>query len=419
AAELAQQLQACQIMLEQNCRHLHLGNAAASDVIKARLAELQRWVNDYQMHVAHLQQLKAMKASQAAAANAAQALGQLLQEPVATHVDAWLDGLTQRLSRSREAAALKASLERREFEEAKRRQRALSDQQQAAQVLQALVQQAAVGQVDELPDAETRSDRRREVEARLLARKDQLARTSQKNAAALRAELADLDSVAIDLEKQSCLAGIDRLQAEETLAIEGEQFARAVLAQVDTSDAAAQAREEMEAAIARYRVGVRPWAQLKLAEALLGEALRRHRDKAQGPVVALAGEYFRLMTGGRFVRLLVDADSEVPLLLAQPAQGKPMDIAALSEGTADQLYLALRLAALELQRQPDRMMPLVLDDVFMTADDERSANMFRALEKFAATSQVLVFTHHHHLLEIASKAVTENGLRVHRLESAF
>ncbi|MEO5658777.1 MAG: AAA family ATPase, partial [Polaromonas sp.] len=42
AAELAQQLQACQIMLEQNCRHLHLGNAAASDVIKARLAELQR-----------------------------------------------------------------------------------------------------------------------------------------------------------------------------------------------------------------------------------------------------------------------------------------------------------------------------------------------------------------------------------------
>jgi exonuclease SbcC len=93
------------------------------------------------------------------------------------------------------------------------------------------------------------------------------------------------------------------------------------------------------------------------------------------------------MTGGRFVRLLVDADSEVPLLLAQPAQGQPMDISALSEGTADQLYLALRLAALQVQRKPDRMMPLVLDDVFMTADDERAAHMFRALEKFSATSQ--------------------------------
>jgi exonuclease SbcC len=57
--------------------------------------------------------------------------------------------------------------------------------------------------------------------------------------------------------------------------------------------------------------------------------------------------------------------------------------------------------------------------VFMTADDERAAHMFRALEKFSATSQVLVFTHHHHLLDIASRAVAENGLRVHRLESAF
>jgi uncharacterized protein YhaN len=96
-----------------------------------------------------------------------------------------------------------------------------------------------------------------------------------------------------------------------------------------------------------------------------------------------------------------------------------MEISTLSEGTADQLYLALRLAALEMQRKPDRMMPLVLDDVFMTADDERAAHMFRALEKFAATTQVLVFTHHHHLLDIATGAVAENGLRLHRLETVF
>lgn len=419
ATKLTHLLQACQATLDENCRHLHLGKAAVSETIKARLAELQRWVNDYQMHQGHFQQLKEMKAGEAAASNSATALGRLLQEPVGGHLDAWLDGLVQRLSQSREAAAMKASLERSESEETKRQQRAHSDLEGAVKVLDALVQQAGVQHADELPDAETRSDRRCSVTARLEELKEQLARTSQKSSATLRAELADLDSVAIDLEKQASSAAIDRLEAEEKVAIDAEQVARAALAQVDTSDAAAQAREEMEAAIARYRAGVRPWAQLKLAEALLGEALRRHREKAQGPVVALAGDYFRLMTGGRFVRLLVDADSEVPLLLAQPAQGQPMDISALSEGTADQLYLALRLAALQVQRKPDRMMPLVLDDVFMTADDERAAHMFRALEKFSATSQVLVFTHHHHLLDIASRAVAENGLRVHRLESAF
>lgn len=46
---------------------------------------------------------------------------------------------------------------------------------------------------------------------------------------------------------------------------------------------------------------------------------------------------------------------------------------ALSEGTADQLYLALRLASPEHHAQAGRMMPLVLADVFMTFDDERAA----------------------------------------------
>ncbi|MGV8805489.1 MAG: AAA family ATPase [Polaromonas sp.] len=419
AAALASQRQACRQALDAHCRVLGLGEGAASGSIKARLAELQRWINDYRLHGAQLQQLKAMQAGEVAVAHSAQALGELLGEPVGPHLDAWLDGLTQRLAQSREAQAQQANLQNAETQEQARRQRALDELKAAAGVLQALAEQAQVTSADELPEAESRSDAMQGVSIRLQDLNEQLARTSQKSAASLRAELAGLDSVALDAEKQACAEAIARLEAEEGAAIDSEQAARAALARIDTSDEAAQAREEMEAAIARYRAGVRPWAQLKLAEALLGEALRRHREKAQGPVLALAGDYFRLMTGGRFVRLLVDTDQESPVLLAQPAQGAPMPVGAMSEGTADQLYLALRLAALELQRQPDRMMPLVLDDVFMTADDERAAHMLRALEKFAATAQVLVFTHHHHLLDIATKAVAPGALRLHRLESRF
>ena len=94
-------------------------------------------------------------------------------------------------------------------------------------------------------------------------------------------------------------------------------------------------------------------------------------------------------------------------------------ITGLSEGTGDQLYLALRLAALQVQHQPDRMMPLVLDDVFITSDDERAANIFRALEKFSGQTQVLVFTHHQHLVDIASRTVTPALLRVHQLPEVF
>ena len=175
----------------------------------------------------------------------------------------------------------------------------------------------------------------------------------------------------------------------------------------------------MEAAIARYRAGVRPWAQLKLAQALLGEALRRYREKAQGPLIELASEYFNAMTGGRFAGLWVDDDTGSPVLKAKPAQGTPVAVDALSEGTADQLYLALRLAALQVQRQADRMMPLVLDDVFITSDDERAAYVFQALEKFAAQGQVMVFTHHQHLVDIAARTVQSGALRFHQLPKAF
>lgn len=418
-ARLTQLLQACQHALDAKARLLYLPAGTAAETLKARLAELQRWVQDYQRHVEHLQQVRAMKDSEEATLSGAHALGQLLQEPVGEHPEAWLDALALRLARTREALQIQEERERREAEEIKRQQRAQAELESAAQALAQLLAQAGVSQVDELPPAEARAEQRREVAARLRELQAQLARTSEKDAERLRAELAGLDSSAIDSEKQACAAEIARLEADEKAAIEAEQAARAALARIDTSDEAAQAREAMEAAIARYRAGVRPWARLKLAEALLAEALRRHREKAQGPVLALASEYFRLMTGGRFTRLLADADSATPVLLAQPVQGRPMAVAALSEGTADQLYLALRLAALQVQRQPERMMPLVLDDVFMTADDARAACMFRALEKFAATTQVMVFTHHRHLLDLAAQAVAGQGLRIHALGAAL
>ncbi len=414
-AKLSAVLVQCQASINSYCTALFLAAGAPSEAIKARLAEFLRWASDYQLHAEHLSQVKAAQASEETVANDAKALAELMQEPMGENPDAWIDGLVQRLSVSRDAAIAKANVDRRAATETHRRKRAQADLDKAAQALAALIVQAGIADADALPDAESRSDQRRQAQARLKDLTEQLNMTSTKAVAKLRAELVNLDTIAIDSEKQACDSQIARLSADEMVAIAAEQTTRSGLDAVDTSDEAAQAREAMEMAIARYRSGVRPWAQLKLAEALLGEALRRHREKTQGPVVELAGEYFKLITEGRFVRLLVDDDGTEPVLMAQPAQGKAVAIAALSEGTGDQLHLALRLAALEVQRKPDRMMPLVLDDVFITSDDARAANIVCALEKFAGQAQVLVFTHHHHLVDIAARIVAPAGLKVHQL----
>lgn len=412
---LNERKQVMRVTLDGACTRLHLAVGAAPELIKDKLLELQGWAEEYRQHLGNLKQLRLLKAAEAALHEEADAVVSSLGEAAPANVDAWLDAVTLRLASSREAIQKKESLEKRHADEGRRKKRSESDLAEATETLLALVLQAGVPSVDDLFEAEDRSAQRRDAMANLKQQRDQLASASEKDVPTLHAILADQDTQALDAEKQTCADKIAHLENQEREAIAAEHATKLKLDEVDTSDEAAQAREEMEAAIARYRAGVRPWAQLKLAEALLSEALRRHREKAQGPVVALASEYFQLMTGGRFTRLLVDSDDDKPVLLAQPAQGKAVAVSALSEGTADQLYLALRLAALEVQRSPDRVMPLVLDDVFMTSDDERAANMFKALEKFSARCQVLVFTHHQHLTAIAARSVQSNVLRVHEL----
>lgn len=401
--------------LHAACVRLHLAADATPEVINARLAEWQDWGDAYRRQAEQALQLKQGQASEQAVADEAQALATLLGESLGAHLDAWADGVVQRLQASREAHRQQSEITRQLQDESRRRTRVQSDLDAATSELAALVRHAGVSTEDGLIDAEARSERRRVMAERLQHQRAQLAGASEKDLSTLRQLLEDQDSLALDMERQTLSDEIQRLEGQEQAAINAEHMAASNLAAIDTSDEAARAREEMESALASYRSGLRPWAQLKLAEALLSEVLRRHREKAQGPVVALAGRYFETMTAGRFVRLMVDTEGDKPVLLAQPAQGQPVGIAGLSEGTADQLYLALRLAALEVQRTPDRIMPLVLDDVLMTADDQRAACMLQALEAFSVGGQVLLFSHHQHLADIARRVLNSDVLQVHSL----
>jgi uncharacterized protein YhaN len=103
------------------------------------------------------------------------------------------------------------------------------------------------------------------------------------------------------------------------------------------------------------------------------------------------------------------------VLKAVRSGGEPIGVEAMSEGTADQLYLALRLAALELRRQAQPPMPLILDDCLVTSDDARAANILTALARFAQGGQVLLFTHHRHLMDLAQARLGATGLWVHTL----
>ena len=394
---------------------LFLAEDSSPAAIEARLDELDALQKAKVMQDGRLSRIRDLVAIQDALFDQVNRLAALLGEPECSHVNDFVDRLQDRLAKSRSAERSSSELARR-AEAAQRKKREAEAEQSASEAaLLALCHAAGEADANSLSQVEEQSAKKRLLQEKAELLIGQLREASTSTLPELRAALSGLDTAETDIEREQCRVSIKQLEEEVNAAADAEQMARRSLDEIDTSGHAAEAREQMESAIARYRAGVKPWAQLKLAESILREALRRFRDKAQAPMVTLASEYFRLVTSGRYRRLIVDDSAEQPALQAERDDGRHIGVSAMSEGTADQLYLALRLAALELQRNEQRQMPLILDDVLITSDDHRAANVFGALARFAEGGQVMLFTHHRHLIEIASGLLPTDALAIHSL----
>lgn len=103
-----------------------------------------------------------------------------------------------------------------------------------------------------------------------------------------------------------------------------------------------------------------------------------------------AGELFAALTGGAYNSVALSRDFEAQATLA--GELIPRKWLALSKGTADQLYLAVRLAMCELTMPMDDPAPLVLDDALVTFDDGRMALALALLKELARDRQILLFT---------------------------
>src|SRR5690606_26798621 len=86
-------------------------------------------------------------------------------------------------------------------------------------------------------------------------------------------------------------------------------------------------------------------------------------------------------------------------------------------GTRDQLYLALRVASIERFLETSAAPPLVLDDAFVHFDDDRTRAALEVLSELAKRTQVLYFTHHARVVELARAALDEETLQVHKRSS--
>lgn len=226
-------------------------------------------------------------------------------------------------------------------------------------------------------------------------------------------EIADgHDETALRQEREGI--DLDRLQAD--IASATEQQTRLLKDIADASaahyqrqrelDALTKGRDAAGAAIRRREAGAEllsiaeDWLLRSAAALLARRVVELHRAKVQDPMVARAGELFALATADAFAGLGIDyGDEDEPTLVARRASGERVPLSGLSEGTRDQLFLALRLALLE--RRASEPLPFIGDDLLASFDDRRTLATLRLLAAAGRQRQMILFTHHRHVADLA------------------
>lgn len=128
------------------------------------------------------------------------------------------------------------------------------------------------------------------------------------------------------------------------------------------------------------------------AARLLADAQQRYERERQPEVVREAGRLFSTMTQGRYQSLTVPLDSGRIEAFDCQAAARTSDL--LSRGTAEQLYLAIRLGLIARSGAVGSSLPVLMDDVLVNFDPERRTGAVEAIAQLAEERQVVFFTCH-------------------------
>ena len=232
----------------------------------------------------------------------------------------------------------------------------------------------------------------------------------------LEAEAAALDADQLPVQVDAARNRVKELDEAHQRSATGLGALRKEFALLDGSARGAEAAERRSECLAQLVEDTEEYLRLNLARQVLLRCMEEYRQANQDPVFARAQAVFARLTGGRFDRFLTDTDAHGGAVLRLGRSGGPsLAVDELSEGTRDQLYLALRLASLERYADSGRQLPIAFDDVFMAFDEERTRAGLGVLDEMAERFQVIVFTHHDHLAEQATKALPPGRAHIHRL----
>ena len=326
-----------------------------------------------------------------------------------------LDGLEERIEHRRTAdSAYRDAV--------KQRQNARQELQRAADAT-GIRESDAAAQVQALRNwQDERQDR--------IADKNRRWGELQREMAGQSLEQIECEAVAKRKEADALLQDCDTAELNDALRFEGDLPAQLEELQAKMNNAKGELTEFVKGMVSiadaedDYEDATRRLHRLKKLDQTLEKATEFIAQAQKGVYRGMAGvlgstllEWLPQVTGGRYTDCRVDP--KTLLVEVREPQGEWRDAGLLSHGTAEQVYLLLRLALCRHLVAENETCPLILDDPVSACDGHRQVLVLETLLAISEETQVILFTHDDDVRDWGHRRLSDaNNSQVQELPTA-
>jgi uncharacterized protein YhaN len=283
---------------------------------------------------------------------------------------------------------------------------------EAEATLDHLLEQAGCTSLEELEKVEADYNKKKdytekiaELEEELIAVGDGLS-LEQLLEEAKDADIDKMDHELAEIERQKAELDQSRSEVEQQHGVVKEEYKQKI---EGTNDESMKMAEEKESVLARISDLTDDYVNHKLASLLLKRGIDYYRDENQSPIMDRASVLFNQLTQYSFDGMIVDFDEkDQPVMMGIRNGDEKVELSGMSDGTTDQLYLALRIASIEKYVSENEPIPFIVDDILIHFDDERAKETLKVLLDLSQKTQVIFFTHHSRLIELMNEVANEH-----------
>lgn len=180
---------------------------------------------------------------------------------------------------------------------------------------------------------------------------------------------------------------LSQLRAEQEKLVEQKTVLGTQMQQLANDETYANLQQQKANLEAEILAQTRNWLTEKLAAQWIDETLLVASQGRLPRIMANAEQYFSLLTNKRYNKISFDDET----IVVFDANHQNYEVGELSQGTAEQLYVSIRLAFVKVMADLIDL-PIIIDDGFVNFDSVRKQNVMTLLDQISEQHQVIYFT---------------------------